>query len=137
MRRTLACLSHWVQTWKQTSINGAFTCELFAFSSFPRLPSCFTFTPDSTVACCDVSHSSCADIHDNGTASYQLHSCREMGKITKRGIKSDLTTTVDHPGVLTAFSSYLKLESFNIRTDGWFTNPKQLWLASFAKVTRG
>lgn len=30
--------ANWVQTWRETSITGTFTWELFTFSSFPPMP---------------------------------------------------------------------------------------------------
>lgn len=88
------CLPYWVQTWIHRRFYPwtfcIFQCSAFAYGS--------TFTPDSAAACCDVSHSSCADIHDNDTTSYQQHSCGQIGGITKCGIKSNSTTAAGPPG---------------------------------------
>lgn len=97
----LTFLCHWVQAWKQTSFTGTFTHELFTFSSFPPQPAASLSLLNQLlpVAMCRIP----AVLISMTTAQPLISAtagCRQMGKITKCGLKSNPTTAADHPDVL-------------------------------------
>lgn len=96
----LTFLCHWAQAWKQTIFTGTFTRELFTFSSFPPRPAASLSLLNQLlpVVMCRIP----AVLISMTTAQplINITVAGRWGKITKCGLKSNPTTAVDHPDVL-------------------------------------